>query len=129
VYLYRHRGIQLIRLLSLLLLLQAMFPMQLHTQLQRNDRGELIEVCTLDGFKTIVFDDQGQVKEEYTQGKDRSAAMALSDLMTEAMSDVTVIDFTPVLSASYVDSYYSQPTVFNHVRGLKPIRAPPLLMV
>lgn len=129
LHLSRHRRTQLIQLLSLLLLLQAFFPMQLHTQLKRDAQGALVEVCTLHGFKTIVIDDQGQVKEGYTQDADRSAAMALSDLMTAAISDVTVIYFAAEASTSYAISYYGKLTVFNHVRGLKPIRAPPLLIV
>ena len=95
----------------------------------RTDQGKLVEVCTLDGFKTVAVDDQGHIKEESMRDADRSAAVALSDLMAEATSDIAVIPFIEEAPPVYVISYSGQPTVLNSARTLKPIRAPPLLMV
>jgi len=118
---------RLIRLLSLLLLLQGMLPVQLHTVLVRDDSGQLLEICTLEGIKTVVIDEHGNPASDFTKGNERSAAIAFSQLMAETLPDTA----EPLL-------VYSPPADFHHPQvpiqvistvlpGLLPIRAPPVI--
>ncbi|MCW8964813.1 MAG: hypothetical protein OQL16_13540 [Gammaproteobacteria bacterium] len=122
-YTYR----RFIRLLSFLLLLQGLLPVQLHTVLVRDDNGRLLEVCTLEGVKTVVMDEHGDPVSDSTQGNERSAAIVFSQLVAEALPDTA----EPLV-------IYSPPADFHHPLvqmqvisiappGLLPIRAPPIV--
>ena len=116
---------RLIRLLSLLLLLQGLFPLQLHTVLVRDDNGQLLEVCTLEGIKTVVLDEHGNPVSDSTKGNERSAAMAFSQLMAEAMPDIAeplIVDSSPADFHHHQAFIQVIPTALP---GLLPIRAPP----
>jgi len=113
--------------ISLLLLLQGLFPAQMHSKLIKDDSGRLIEVCTLYGLKTIALDANGHPLDENDQSDtQRSPAMALSNLMAEAVSDVEI----PVVLLEEVPSFYFpilRTVVIPEVTsGLMPIRAPPI---
>ena len=103
--------------------------MQLHTQLVRDEHGQLIEVCTLNGVKAVVVDDQGRIKTELPHDTDRSAAMALSDLMAEAIPEITLIDLSFEAPALHAIHTVGITAVSISPNGLRPIRAPPYLMV
>lgn len=117
---------RLIRLLSLLLLLQGMLPVQLHTVLMRDANGQLVEVCTLEGIKTVVLDEHGDPVSDSSQGDERSAAIAFSQLIAEALPDTAeplLVGFSPA------DFYYPQlslQVISTALPGLLPIRAPPV---
>ena len=116
-----------VSIISLLLLLQGIFPAQTHSKLVKNDSGQLVEVCTLYGLKTIELDANGHPLDEQSQTDDqRSPAMALSKLMAEAVSDVVV----PVVFQKDVPSYPIPNTytvvIPEVISGLMPIRAPPV---
>lgn len=113
--------------LSLVLLLQGMFPSQLHTKLVMDANGRLIEVCTLSGIKTVALDDAGNPIEGKGQYDGQpSPAMLFSQLMAEAVSNVAV----PVVDLEEIPSYtipYTNTLVIPEASsGLMPIRAPPI---
>lgn len=116
-----------VSVVSLLLLLQGVFPVQVHTALVQDDKGNLVEVCTLYGLKTIALDGAGHPTDSESQGDtQRSAAVEFSNLMAEAVSDVTI----PVIVQQDIPSY-SASVIYKVVIpevtfGLLPIRAPPL---
>lgn len=116
---------RLIPLLSLLLLLQGLLPVQLHTTLVRDDNGRLLEICTLEGIQTLVVNERGELVSDFIKDNERSAAIAFSQLMTEALPDVA----EPLLIHSlFIALHYSQPSVLSvpsTPSGLLPIRAPP----
>jgi len=112
---------------SLLLLLQGIFPVQLHSTLVKDDDGNLVQVCTLYGLKTIALDDAGNPLDGESHDDDqRSPAIAFSELMAEAVSDVAI----PVFIQEDISSY-AIPNTYTVVipevtSGLMPIRAPPI---
>jgi hypothetical protein len=123
----RHQRKQLIQLLSLLLLLQGLFPMQLHTQLVRNDRGQLVEVCTIDGIRTVTVD--FEQPSSHTGDPERTAAMALSDLMSEATFELPDIHYPEADPVTGIMPLFSGVIHSLPHHGLRPIRAPPLPVV
>ena len=127
----RHRFVKRwVSVVSLLLLLQGLFPAQVHSKLVKDSNGRLTEVCTLEGHKTIVLDDAGNpVDDQSGNNNQRSPAMMFSDLVAEAISNI----FLPVVIQDDVPArlilcaYKVAPHKVTSV--LMPIRAPPLLMV
>ena len=124
----RHSFVQRwVSLVSLLLLLQGVFPVQMHTMLVSDAKGNLVQVCTIDGLKTVQLDDAGNVIDtQDLDSHERSSAIEFSELVAEAVSST----FAPVIfpeaapSASVSNSYTAvHPDV---VSGLMPIRAPPV---
>ncbi|TNG03260.1 MAG: hypothetical protein EP297_00440 [Gammaproteobacteria bacterium] len=118
---------RLIPLLSFVLLLQGLFPLQLHTILVKEKNGSLVEVCTINGLKTIKLDDAGNLLDKEVQDDSRrSAAIAFSELMAEVVPDITVPvitrDETP---SSSISNIYTV-VISEATSGLKPIRAPPV---
>ena len=119
---------QWVSLVSLLLLLQGLFPAQMHSKLVKDANGQLVEVCTLYGIRSIALDELGHPLDDTgPNNSDRSAAMAFSQLMAEAVSDVTI----PVVIQEDVPSYVV-PVLYAIVLPevtsvLTPIRAPPLV--
>jgi len=116
-----------VSVVSLLLLLQGLFPAQMHSELVKDSNGQLVEVCTLYGIKTIALDAAGNPLDEESQYDDqRSPAIVFSELMAEAVADVTVL----VVSLQDIPSrpFPTQYTVVipEATSGLMPIRAPPL---
>ena len=113
-------------LLSVLLLLQGLFPLHAHTELRRDASGELVQVCTIDGLRSVIVDEQGIVHEQTDEESIPSAAIALSQILTEALPDIPVIAYLPV-SIRYEDisevaaSLHGVPSA-----ALMPIRAPPI---
>ena len=124
----RHSFVQRwVSLVSLLLLLQGMFPVQMHTMLVSDGQGNLVQVCTIDGLKTVHVDHAGNIIDpEGLDKNERSSAIEFSELMAEAHSyafiPVIYPEAAPAASASnsYIAVY---PDV---VSGLMPIRAPPV---
>ncbi|MCW8964025.1 MAG: hypothetical protein OQL16_09525 [Gammaproteobacteria bacterium] len=118
---------QWVSYISLLLLLQGLFPAQVHSQLVKDANGQLVEVCTLYGLKTIALDESGNPLDESSDNdSQRSAAMAFSQLIAEAVSDVTI----PVVIQEDAPSW-SFPVFYTVVipevtSALTPIRAPPV---
>ncbi|TNF95156.1 MAG: hypothetical protein EP297_11645 [Gammaproteobacteria bacterium] len=109
----------------MLLLLQGLFPVQLHTYLVHDDNGRVVEVCTLEGTKTLVLDEDGNPVEHERTDNERSAAIAFSNLVAEALPGVT----DPLILSSVDTTEYIpgiQKEIFSDIPpGLKPIRAPP----
>jgi len=116
---------RLIRLLSFLLLLQGLLPVQLHTVLVRDDNGRLLEICTLEGIRTVAIDEHGNPLSDSSEGTERSAAIAFSQLVAEVLPDTT----EPLLvHSSPADFHHPRPhiqLVSTALPGLLPIRAPP----
>lgn len=123
----RYHQNQLAALLSLLLLLQGMLPMQLHTKLVRDQHGVLVEVCTIDGLQSVTIDFDTPVSEDgHSPDKERTAAMALSDLMSEATPDLFAHDLVGhFLTHAYANVFAEKPGLI-FPEGLRPIRAPPI---
>ena len=116
-----------VSVVSLLLLSQGLFPAQMHSQLVKDDGGHLVEVCTLHGFQTIVLDDNGQPLGEKSQNDpQRSPAMLFSELMAEAVSDVTVPVVVQIDVPSYSFTSLYKVVIPEVTSGLMPIRAPPV---
>jgi hypothetical protein len=115
------------RLLSFLLLLQGLLPMQLHTVLVRGDSGRLLEICTLEGIKTVVIDEHGNPASDFTKGNERSAAIAFSQLMAEALPDTAepLLVYPPL--ADFHHPQVPIQVIFTVLLGLLPIRAPPVV--
>ena len=113
-------------LLSTLLLLQGLLPLHAHTELRRNNHGQLVEVCTIDGMRTYVLDEQGIVHEKSDQPSTPSAAIAFSQVLAEALPDIPVIAYLPV--SIYFEDIPEVPASLNSERPatLMPIRAPPV---
>ncbi len=113
-------------LLSALLLLQGLFPLHAHTELRLNSNGQLVEVCTIDGMRTYVLDEQGIVHQDQDQPSTPSSAVAFSQILAEALPDLPVFIYLPL------------PTDFENLPDLRvslvtvspaksrPIRAPPV---
>ena len=122
----RYRRNQLVALLSLLLLLQGMFPMQLHTQLVRDEQGILVEVCTINGLQTMALDlDASPSEHRDSHSNERSAAMALSDLVSEAAPDLfTIVVAQHPRIHEHINTVFGQKGL-AFPQGLLPIRAPP----
>ena len=80
--------------LMLSLLGQALLPVQAHTRWQRDGQGRLVELCTLQGVRTVRLDpDSGQPQPAQTD-HGVSPAMAFSALLLHA----AVVDCVPPLT-------------------------------
>lgn len=87
---YRTR---LVWALACLVVAQALFPIQLHTRFVVDDAGEVVQICTLKGTKTVVIDPasgQQQVVDQH-HDDDRSPACAFSHLIAGALVTAAVV--------------------------------------
>ena len=116
---------RLVPLLSFVLLLQGLFPLQLHTVLASDNDGHLVQVCTLHGFDVVNLDPD--LPEKNSAGQSLSAAMAFSSIMGSAISGIAM----PVLHLAKQASY---DIVLQAESGLSvvttrhlSIRAPPIV--
>jgi hypothetical protein len=116
---------QWVSYLSLLLLLQGIFPVQSHTYLVRGDDGRVVEVCTLEGIKTLVIDDNGNPVEHDPADSERSAAIAFSSLVAEALPGIDALILPSSLDRTEYIAHAQQEVFSVSAPCLKPIRAPP----
>lgn len=113
-------------LLSVLLLLQGLFPLHAHTELRLNASGELVQVCTIDGLRSVIVDEQGIVHEQPDEESLPSPAIALSQILTEALPDIPVTAYLPV-SIHFEDIPEAAASLISvQSAALMPIRAPPV---
>jgi hypothetical protein len=118
----RSRGL-LSWLLSYVLLAQALFPIQAHTQWVTDPEGMVVVVCTLQGERTAVIDEDpedGNALDEY-----RSPACVFSSLLGSTVASAATLEPSPLFLATV-----SQDTLLWDLPGLGPdrtpaIRAPP----
>lgn len=110
--------------MTMLMLAQALFPIQSHTRWALADDGQVIEICTLHGSVSV----DPSSGEPTQQDDDRTAAMSFSMLMAEALSGHFEVQpawlallSTPVAPAVIGKAAQSAP---RHA----PIRAPPSLV-
>lgn len=118
-------------LLSVILLLQGLFPLASHTQLVRNDQGQLVQVCTLEGIRSYTLDDSGQLakKIDHSDNQQRSAAIEFSALLAEAIPAVPEIPYFRAAGAVYSKSPAVTSLADKQVIGLQPVRARPVLFI
>jgi len=107
--------------------LQGLFPLALHTQLVRDDHGQLIQVCTLEGIKFYSIDVNGQLNEEHQPDTRRSAAIEFSSLLTEVIPAIPEVPYISVKATPHIIAQATPPVTVLKAVGLKPARAPPLL--
>ena len=112
-----------------LLVAQALLPVQLHTRFMLDTEGDVVQICTLQGVKTVVVDPltgDEQVLSHEDEG--RSPACAFSQLLTEALASAAVI--LPgwlALATVAADPLPPRATSAPALRH-SPIRAPPALV-
>jgi hypothetical protein len=120
--------------IAIALIAQAMIPLQSHTRLAVDERGMVIEVCTLEGIveKTVsAADGTPELTEhdtDFDSGADTTPAMLFSQLMAEALLALDAVQ--PAWLALQVSE---QPpavigTVTGHPLRRASIRAPPSLV-
>jgi hypothetical protein len=111
-------------LLSYLLLAQALFPIQAHTQWVTDSDGMVVAICSLLGERTAVIDvehDDTTVLDEY-----RSPACLFSTLLgaTVASSPIPVPEVRFLATVLQADPVRDLPTLRNPL--VQAIRAPPM---
>lgn len=114
--------------LSLLLLTQAMIPLQSHTRLAVDDQGMVVEICTLQGVKQQSLRlHPGDAPDSEDTDSQASPAMAFSQLMAEALLALDMVQ--PAWLALQVSELPPPKTRSPHRRPhrLATIRAPPSL--
>ena len=74
---------QVLLLLSLIFVLQGIFPLAAHTQLARDNQGRLVQICTLEGTKSYRLDNGNPLGEDQSSDTYRSAAIEFSGLLVE----------------------------------------------
>ena len=123
----RHQGQRLavLWMLASLLLAQALIPIQSHTRWAVADDGQVVEVCTLHGTVSV---DPATGEPLAEQDDDRTAAMAFSLLLAEALSGHIEIQpaWLALLSTPVPPAVIGMPTQrpLRHAH----IRAPPSLV-
>ena len=102
--------------------------MQLHTQLVRNAHGQLIEVCSINGIRTVAIGN-GEFfpATDPAPDNERSAAMALSDLMSEAAAHPVNIEHPESGPINIGIQPVTEELHSLFPYGLRPIRAPPVV--
>jgi len=111
-------------LLSYVLLAQALFPIQAHTQWVTNPDGMVVTICSLLGERTEVIDvdhDDTTVLDEY-----RSPACLFSTLLgaTVASCPIPLPEARFLATALQADPVGERPTLRNPL--VQAIRAPPI---
>ena len=114
-------------LMALVLLGQALFPIQLHTRLVLGPDGRLVQVCTLQGIKSVLVQatDEERVADQNENG--RSPACAFSQLPAGALPAGFAVwrDRLQSTAVAAVPSPKSMPRA--PLPRHTPIRAPPTL--
>ena len=120
--------------IAVALIAQAMIPLQSHTRLAVDERGMVVEVCTLDGIveKTVSTDDGIPTLIDHDQDSDSDTdptpAMLFSQLMAEALLALDAVQ--PAWLSLQVSE--QPPAVLGIVirrpHRLASIRAPPSLV-
>lgn len=113
-------------LLSLVLVVQGLLPLASHTTLAVDGRGEVVQICTLDGLQTRFLDHEGRLAPDAPPGNDINPAVEFSQLVAEAVGA-----FQPALAPSpdYEPAAvpaFRRAILPGSVAGLRAIRAPPL---
>ena len=81
----RHSRSYLALSMSALLLAQALFPLQAHTQWERQQDGAFVLICSIDGAR-VVHLPRHQEDEDGSLGLNISPAYTFSQLMGEAVT-------------------------------------------
>lgn len=115
--------------LALMLVAQALFPIQSHTRWAVTEDGRVVELCTLQGTVVVTLTRDGELPAESpAQQDDRTAAMAFSQLLAEAHTGMAHVQ-PAWLTLQTVEP---PPAVIGAPvqRALRqaPIRAPPSLV-
>jgi len=74
-----------VRLLLLSLLAQLLLPVQAHTRWHVDDRGRLVELCTLQGVQSVLIDPDSGLPQPVQPDPGFSPAMAFSALLAHAV--------------------------------------------
>lgn len=83
---------QLLWVLGCLLVGQALFPIQLHTTFAIGSDGQVMQICTLQGVKTVVIDPVTGDEQLVAHSDDsRSPACTFSQLMAAAAVGTTSV--------------------------------------
>ncbi|MDZ7752848.1 MAG: hypothetical protein U5S82_14545 [Gammaproteobacteria bacterium] len=113
-------------LLALLLVVQGLLPVASHTTLAVDGRGEVVQICTLDGLQTRVVDQQGRLSPEAPPGDDINPAVQFSLLTAEVLGSLQMPLATPAVFDTLPVGDIRRTAPSSAVAGLRPIRAPPL---
>jgi len=111
----------------LILLAQTFLPLQSHTRVVLTDTGRVVVLCTLQGYQTVQFDEQGRITgKQYQSQAQTSAAVKFSQLLSYATPVLPIFD----LASSDVDNFHfsetHQPVLKTDTGWYFSIRAPPL---
>lgn len=112
--------------LSLLLLAQAVIPLQSHTRLAVDDQGMVVEVCTLLGPEQQALSlRHAEAPDSDDTDSQASPAMAFSQLMAEALLALDMVQPSWLaLQASEIPSPETR-SPYRRPHRLATIRAPP----
>lgn len=117
-------------LLALVLVAQALFPLQLHTTTAKDANGQTVVICTLQGYKAVQVDASGQLVDADSAALSNphdSAAWAFSQLMGGAMPLPEMAQVSgPAPTAAVLPEYHYSYTPSPY-QQLRSIRAPPVL--
>lgn len=115
--------------LACLLVAQALFPIQLHTRFAIGGDGQVMQICTLQGVKTVQLDPVSGEEQVLAHSDDtRSPACAFSLLMAGAITgSAAVLPGWLMLATARVDPIPPKAPSAPVLRHTA-IRAPPALV-